>query len=62
MKKCFLGSFAASPRNSGNLMVGSCPAILNVELLPLHGVDTRLVLPKLVPPVVAPCVDVLPTI
>jgi len=40
MNKCFLGSYVASPRNFDNLMVGSCPAILNVELLPPRGVDT----------------------
>jgi hypothetical protein len=40
INKCFSGSSNASPLNSGNLMVGSCPAILNVELLPLRGVDT----------------------
>jgi hypothetical protein len=37
---CFSGSYNASPLNSGNLMVGSCPSILNVELLPPCGVDT----------------------
>jgi hypothetical protein len=37
---CFYRSSDASPLNSGNLMVGSCPAILNVELLPSRGVDT----------------------
>jgi hypothetical protein len=41
MNKFFSGSSAASPRNYGNLIVGSCPAILNTKLLPpLHGVDT----------------------
>jgi hypothetical protein len=40
MKKCFSGSSAASPQNYGNLMVGSCLSILNVELLPPHSVDT----------------------
>jgi hypothetical protein len=41
MKKIFFESFVASPRNPGNLIVGSCPAILNTKLLPpLHGVDT----------------------
>jgi hypothetical protein len=40
MTKFFSGSSDASPQNSGNLIVGSCPAILNcVELLPSHGVD-----------------------
>jgi hypothetical protein len=37
---CFFRSSNASPLNSGNLMVGSCPTILNVEILPLHDVDT----------------------
>jgi hypothetical protein len=40
MNKCFFGSSDASPLNYGNLMVGSCLAILNVELLPLCCVDT----------------------
>jgi hypothetical protein len=40
INKCFLGSYVSSPRNYGNLMVGSYPAILNVELLPPRGVDT----------------------
>jgi hypothetical protein len=41
MNKCFSGSSVASPQNSGNQIVGSCPAILNTELLPpLRGVDT----------------------
>jgi hypothetical protein len=41
MNKFFFGSSAASPQNSGNLIVGSCPTILNIEFLPLpHGVDT----------------------
>jgi hypothetical protein len=40
MNKCFLGSFASSPRIYGNLMVGSCSSIMNVELLLLHSVDT----------------------
>jgi hypothetical protein len=40
-------------------MVGSCPTILNVEILPSHGVDNLLMLPKLAPPFVVPCVDVL---
>jgi hypothetical protein len=41
INKCFLGSSAASPQNSGNLIIGSCPAILNTELLPPpRGVDT----------------------
>jgi hypothetical protein len=60
MKKCFSRSFVASPRNYGNLMVGSCPVIMNVELLPQHGVDIWLVFPELAPPVVVPCVYVLP--
>jgi hypothetical protein len=41
MNRLFSGSSAASPRNSGNLIVGLCPAILSAELLPPpHGVDT----------------------
>jgi hypothetical protein len=40
INRCFSGSYVASPRNYGNLMVGLCPAILNVELLPPRGVDT----------------------
>jgi hypothetical protein len=41
MKKIFLGSSTSSPQNSSNMMVGSCPSILNTELLPpLRGVDT----------------------
>jgi hypothetical protein len=40
IKKLFLGSSDASPLNYGNLMVGSCPAILNDELLPSPSVDT----------------------
>jgi hypothetical protein len=40
MNKCFFESFDASPLNFGNLVVGSCHAILNVELLPPRGVDT----------------------
>jgi hypothetical protein len=40
MNKCFSGSSVASPQNSGNLMVGSFPTILNVELLHPCGVDT----------------------
>jgi hypothetical protein len=40
MNKCFSGSSDASPLNSGNLMVGSCLAILKAELLPLRDVDT----------------------
>jgi hypothetical protein len=40
MNKFFSGSSDASPLNSGNLIVGSCPEILNVELLPSHNVDT----------------------
>jgi hypothetical protein len=41
MNNFFSGSYVASPRNSGNLIVVSCLAILNTELLPLvHGVDT----------------------
>jgi hypothetical protein len=60
MNKCFSGSFVSSPRNFGNLIVRSCPTILNTELLPPPcGVDTGLVLPELAPPVVAPAVDVL---
>jgi hypothetical protein len=60
MNKCFSGSSAASPQNSSNLIVGSCLAILNTELIPpLRGVDTWLVLPELAPPVVATAVDVL---
>jgi hypothetical protein len=35
INRCFYGSFDASPLNSGNMMVGSCPTILNVELVPL---------------------------
>jgi len=63
MNKCFLGSSVASPWNSGNQIVGSCPSILNTELLlPPCGVDTWLVLPELAPLVVYPCVDVLPTV
>ena len=62
MNKCFSGSFATSPRYSGNLMVGLCPTILDVELLSPCGVDTWIVLPKLAPLVVFPCVDVLPII
>jgi hypothetical protein len=42
-------------------MVGSCPAILNVELISLHGVDALLMIPKMDPRSVVPCVDVLPT-
>jgi hypothetical protein len=59
IKKCFFGSSDASPLNSHNLKVGSCHAILNVELIPLCGVDTSLVLPKLAPLVIVPCVDLL---
>jgi hypothetical protein len=40
MNKCFLGSSNTSPLNSGNLMVGSCPAILNAKLLPPRSVDS----------------------
>jgi hypothetical protein len=41
MNKCFSGSSVASPQNSGNLIMGLCPAILNTELLPPpRGVDT----------------------
>jgi hypothetical protein len=41
MNKFFWGSSVASPQNSGNLIVGSCLAIPNTELLPPpHGVDT----------------------
>jgi hypothetical protein len=58
INKFFSGSFNASPLNSGNLIVGSCPAILNVEILSPHGVDTWLMLPELSPPVVFPRVDV----
>jgi hypothetical protein len=40
MNNLFSGSFDASPQNSGNLIVGSCPAILScVELLPSCNVD-----------------------
>jgi hypothetical protein len=40
MSKCFSGSSDASPQNSGNMIMGSCPSILNcVELLPLCSVD-----------------------
>jgi hypothetical protein len=44
MNKFFSGSSDASPLNYGNMMVGLCPAILNVELLPTCGVDTWLLL------------------
>ena len=41
MNKFFLGSSAASPQNSSNQIMGSCPAILNTEFLPpLRSVDT----------------------
>jgi hypothetical protein len=40
MNKCFSGSSVASLQNYGNLMVGSCPAIPNVEPLPPSSVDT----------------------
>jgi hypothetical protein len=41
MNKCFSRSFVSSPQNSGNLIVGSCPSILNTEVLPPScGVDT----------------------
>jgi hypothetical protein len=41
MNKCFSGYSVASPQNSSNMIVGSCPTILNIELLPpLRGVDT----------------------
>jgi hypothetical protein len=41
MNKCFSGSSVASPHNFGNLIMGSCPSILNTELLPpSHSVDT----------------------
>jgi hypothetical protein len=59
MNKCFSGSCDVSPLNSSNLMMGSCPAILNVELLPFPSVDPLLMLPELDPLVVSPCVDVL---
>jgi hypothetical protein len=59
MNKCFSGSSVASPRNLGNLMVGSYHAILNDELLPPRGVDTLLVLLELAPPVVVSFVDAL---
>jgi hypothetical protein len=40
MNRCFLVSYDVSPRNSGNLIMGSCPSILNyVELLPPCVVD-----------------------
>jgi hypothetical protein len=56
--KCFSVSSNASPRNSSNLIVGSCPAILNcIELLPPHSVDNCLLLPNLAPPVDAPLLD-----
>jgi hypothetical protein len=59
MNKFFSGSSNASPRNSGNLIVGSCPTILNcVELLPSRSVDILLLLPELYLPVVSPCLDV----
>jgi hypothetical protein len=52
MNKCFSRSSDASHRNYGNLIVGSCLAILNcVELLPPCGVDNLLLLPELAPPV-----------
>ena len=50
MNKWFSGSSDASPRNNGNMIMGYCPAILNyVKLLPLHGVDSWLLLHELVP-------------
>jgi hypothetical protein len=39
INRFFFGSSDSYPLNYGNLMVGSCPPILNVELVPLHGVD-----------------------
>jgi hypothetical protein len=39
INKCFSRSYDASDLNSSNLMVGSCPAILNVEILLSRGVD-----------------------
>jgi hypothetical protein len=63
MNKCFSGSSNASPQNYGNLIMGSCPSILNyVELLPPHGVDIWLLLLELAPQVVAPCLDVFPNV
>ena len=63
MNKWFLDSSDASPRNSGNLIMGSCHGILNcVELLPPHDVDNWLLLPKMAPLVDAPLLDVCPIV
>jgi hypothetical protein len=60
MNKFFSRSFDTSPLNYGKLVVGSCPAILNDELLPPHSVDPCVIIFEMAPRVVSPYVDVLP--
>jgi hypothetical protein len=63
MNKFFLGSSDASPWNSGNLIMGSWPTILNyVELIPLHYVDIWMLILELNPPVASPCLDAFPVV
>jgi hypothetical protein len=59
LNEFFSGSSDASPLNFGNLMVGSCSAILKVKIIPPHDVDTWLPLLELDPSVASPCVDIL---
>jgi hypothetical protein len=52
MNKCFSWSGDPSPINYGNLIVGSCPGILNCdEILPLCNIDILMLLLGMAPPV-----------